>query len=587
MKPTISAMRKVCIAAPLATLNLAIAALLVGMTVAIYWPGLHGGFLFDDIPNLVGATEWRMTEFTADQVRRVVGADMTGAFGRGLAMLTFGLNHLLTGDSLWWMKLTNVLIHALNGVLIWRLSRWMCQRLDGRAGDMAPLLIATAWLLHPLQVSTVLYTIQRMELGAQCMVLACLLAYVRGREASLRGQHSLSWFALAAAFVVVGLGFKESAALAPAFCALIEIFVLRFACRNATTSRQLRIAYGAAAFIAVAIYATYVVPHFATAEMYRARDFSAWQRLLTQPRVLVLYASEALFPLPDRFRFYYDDIVASTDLTTPWLTSVCLLLLLASVGGAWMLRKRRPVLALGLMWFLVAHALTSNVVPLELAFEHRNYLALLGLCWAVFDVGKLLTGPLNRDARLTLGALAVLVLAGATLLQTLTWGDPFRLAVALDARASQSSRAAYGLGVAIYGRTGDDSNVPAWSLAHRQFEVASQRSPHSILGDQAIILMDSRAGRSVPAARWSVLRQKLTSSGDRPENLMALDALVACAMQPHCGVDQTPLGDALEYAARHNPTSRDLERLRSSLQIVGQSSVSKGALTTPLQSAPR
>ena len=45
----------------------------------------------------------------------------------------------------------------------------------------------------------------------------------------------------------------------------------------------------------------------------------------------------------------------------------------------WKVRVRAPVLAFGLAWFLISHLLESTFIPLELVFEHRNYLAAAGL----------------------------------------------------------------------------------------------------------------------------------------------------------------------------------------------------------------
>ena len=49
-----------------------------------------------------------------------------------------------------------------------------------------------------------------------------------------------------------------------------------------------------------------------------------------------------------------------------------------------MLRRQRPLVALGIAWFFAAQLLTATVVPLELVFEHRNYFASLGICLAVY-----------------------------------------------------------------------------------------------------------------------------------------------------------------------------------------------------------
>ena len=51
------------------------------------------------------------------------------------------------------------------------------------------------------------------------------------------------------------------------------------------------------------------------------------------------------------------------------------------------MRTRWPLFSLGVFLFFAAHLITSNVIGLELAFEHRNHFALIG---AVLAVGSLL-----------------------------------------------------------------------------------------------------------------------------------------------------------------------------------------------------
>ena len=58
----------------------------------------------------------------------------------------------------------------------------------------------------------------------------------------------------------------------------------------------------------------------------------------------------------------------------------------ALLATALALRNRLPFFSLGVLWFFAAHFLTSNVVPFELVFEHRNYFAALGILLAVFDL---------------------------------------------------------------------------------------------------------------------------------------------------------------------------------------------------------
>src|SRR3546814_12191661 len=85
--------------------------------------------------------------------------------------------------------------------------------------------------------------------------------------------------------------------------------------------------------------------------------------------------------------FYYDWLHPSRGLLQPWTTLPAIALVLALLGTAWRLRARWPLFALGVFLFFSAHFIASHVVPLELAFEHRNHFALFG---AVLAIGRLL-----------------------------------------------------------------------------------------------------------------------------------------------------------------------------------------------------
>src|SRR5690606_1976486 len=85
------------------------------------------------------------------------------------------------------------------------------------------LLVTAIWLLHPMQVSTVLYVVQRMAQLSAFFTLLALIAYVTGRVAAERGEHSRSLVYLFAIFPVAMLAAmfcQEHGALAPLLCAV-------------------------------------------------------------------------------------------------------------------------------------------------------------------------------------------------------------------------------------------------------------------------------------------------------------------------------------------------------------------------------
>ena len=178
------------------TMRSALAAIaIVALVFAAYLPGRNGGFTFDDGAVLQrNATLQAVDGFDADKIFSATFSSNEGSsVGRPLAMFTFALNQATTGGDPAPMKLTNVALHALNALLV----GWLALRLLGLpifAGvsatrrRWAAAFIATAWALHPLHATAVLYLVQRMEVLSHTFVFLGLLLYLAGRTRQLAGQ---------------------------------------------------------------------------------------------------------------------------------------------------------------------------------------------------------------------------------------------------------------------------------------------------------------------------------------------------------------------------------------------------------------
>jgi protein O-mannosyl-transferase len=532
------------------------ATLLVAATVLMFWPGMSGGYIFDDFPNLVREPAWRVTALETDQWLRAWGSGISSAAGRPLAMMSFAANHLLTGADPFWLKLTNVLLHALNGLLVFGVCRALFAQLPdsaSRPGTRAAWFIALAWLLHPLQASTVLYVVQRMELGAATGALLGLWCYLRARALQVDHRQAWRWLVLSACAVVFGLGFKESALLAPGFAFLAEICLLHFRSAGGRFSRVWVAAYSTGAVIALLAYAAFTLRYMGSATAYASRDFTLPERLWTQLPVLATYLRQILLPLPETMTFYYDNFPISRGLLEPVSTLLSGLVLLALILVAIFFRRRWPLVSLGIGWFFVAHFLTSNVVPLELAFEHRNYLALLGILLALVQPVHALGRRFNADARAVTAVIPVLCLAWLCWIQAATWGDPMRLAWTLENRNPSSPRASYALGQQFVLRAGSDPTSPAWSLARRQFEHAADLPGGSPLALQAVILLDAQAGHGVPDTTWDRFRATLTADALGVDAIGSLHAVSACRIQSRCRFDDSQLMRTFLAVLQRNP----------------------------------
>jgi tetratricopeptide (TPR) repeat protein len=461
----------------------------------LFWPGVSGGFLFDDHHNIVTNAFVQIKELSTASLWKASQGFSDGT--RQLAMVSFALNAYWAGLDPWAYKVTGLLVHAGNAVLVFMLALRLLafsSLINPRHQRMAALALALVWALHPIQVSSALYVVQRMETLCFTFLFIALLLYMRIRNQQITGEPVKFWLwsGLLLSFVLAAL-FKESAVLLPLFCLALEATVLGFAGSNGQR-RFWRISYGAGSALALLAFVFWAVPHYSSLESYGGRDFNTVERLLTQGRVLWLYIQQMLLPLPTNLYFYYDDMAVSRGWLQPLTTlpAIAGLVLLFTLAIYW--RKRFTLAALGILWFFAAHFITSNVIGLEMVFEHRNYFALLGILLVVVELVSRL--PVRDGPAIKYAGVAVLVLGVGFLgaVRAATWGNPILLATDMTSKNPNSARAAMDMGVAYFELSDGDSNSPFYHFAARQFERASALQGASTLPDVNLILMHGAAG---------------------------------------------------------------------------------------------
>ncbi|MBN8726461.1 MAG: hypothetical protein J0H15_01990 [Xanthomonadales bacterium] len=417
--------------------GLPIAALLIALAFLVYLPGLGGPFLFDDTPNIVSPLRaW--LDGRSSGIEFVFG-NQSGVLGRVVSMLSFAANGATTGLVTWPFKLTNLIIHVACGGLIYLLLKRLFRRDVGlnTITRVAAGLIAAVWLLHPLQVSTVLYVVQRMAQLSALFTLLALLAFVSGREALDAGRvRAGCWqlFALVLLATLLAMGSKENGALVPLLCAVIELAWFRprrhlvQSVHSANLARRLFLCGFIVSPLIVAVLFLLAQPDFFL-HGYDGRTFTLGERLLSESRALIDYVGILLLPRGAALGLYTDDFPVSQGLLTPPSTLWAIVVL-----GAWMvvsikLRRRVPAFFGGTWLFFCAHALESTIFPLEIYFEHRNYLPSIGvfvalaglLGWALPPLRARLPARSRTWPFATAAVLGVGLLATATAVRSQVW----------------------------------------------------------------------------------------------------------------------------------------------------------------------
>ncbi|TPG47848.1 tetratricopeptide repeat protein [Rhodanobacter glycinis] len=361
------------------------------LTLAAYWPGLHGGFLFDDFANLpaLGATGpidtwptfWRyITSGTADPT------------GRPLTLLTFLLDANDWPANPFPFKRTSLILHLFNGALLYVLLAKLGQSLvvETRRYQTAALFGAALWLLHPLLVSTTLYIVQREAMLPATCVMAGLLIWLHGRNQLFRGniRGGLIWSVIGlGGFTLLGILAKANGALLPFYALLIEVIVLKP--RHALPSGQAILAHRGVMWILGVVPAATILAYLTRiavlgmlhGDNMGIRPWSTAQRLLTEPRILLDYLSLLWVPRAFSSGLFNDQYVASTSLLHPATTLPAIIAILIMIGVAWRLRKHYPAWSLAILFYFAGQLLESTSIGLELYFEHRNYVPALLMFW--------------------------------------------------------------------------------------------------------------------------------------------------------------------------------------------------------------
>lgn len=452
--------------------------LLVLLLVAVAWvsyaPGLHGSFLFDDFGNLpaLGATgpvdNW-------PNFWRYITSGIADPTGRPLTLLTFLLDGRDWPTDPYPFKRTNLVLHLLNGVLLvmllQRLGRIAFSGSDKRRINLAAVVGAGFWLLHPLFGSTTLYIVQREAMLPATFTLLGLLAWLHGRSIIARGHiwYGLVWIAIGlGACTILGVLSKANGILLPTLALVVEFVLLSTLPAPVTSEEQhrrrvYRRSMWLFGWLPTALVAGYLLEQGwigLTQGISSVRPWTLGQRLLTEPRVLLDYLDLLWIPRPFTPGLFNDHIQASTSLWSPASTLPALLAILAMVTASWLLRRRWPALALAILFYFVGQSLESSTVALELFFEHRNYLPAMLMFWPLAlwlcsvhipsgsppvenqtTPGSAQTGRSIRMAKL---ALAALILSGLSLMthaRASLWGNSREQALLWARMNPESARA--------------------------------------------------------------------------------------------------------------------------------------------------
>lgn len=346
----------------------------------LYKPGLTGGFLLDD-ENTLSKLDLVNDNISFDSVWSYLAASEAATLKRPVSMLSFLLDAQNWPAEAYSFKRTNLIIHLLNGLLLYVfLYRLFSSHKKYKESAVLISFIASGfWILSPFLLSTTFYISQRMSM---LPVLFGIIGfniyfYLRKKVEKRPDKYTFSLLTVIYGTVLLAIFSKENAILLIFLFPLFEIFICQNWLHLTPLSLRKKIWLFALPLIGTVIIIMYMMTQ--TIFAYDFRLFTITERFLTQFRALSSYLYY-LF-IPDYFTegVFTDGFKFSKGFLSPISTLFSVIFVSGLLLSAWFLKHRFTWYSFAVFFFFIAHAIESSIFPLELYFEHRNYLPALFL----------------------------------------------------------------------------------------------------------------------------------------------------------------------------------------------------------------
>jgi len=351
---------------------------IAAIAVAVFAPALQYGFiLWDDDRNLLTNPSYRGLGWA--QIRWAFTSAVMGHW-IPVTWLTFGLDHTLWGMNAFGYHLTNVLLHAANGVLFYFLGRRLLRHGLPAAPTWAITLGASVaalfFAVHPLRVESVVWVTERRDVLSALFYLVTVLAYVRACAADAPPRRR--WLLASIGAYTLGLLSKSLIMSLPLVLLVLDVYPLRRARGNWRRVLLEKIPYLALAVTAAVVSVLVVI---AKLGLTSTSAYPPAARAAMALYSLAFYAWKTLLPLGLAPMY---ELPARVGLTSPRFLAAALVAVGVSVG---LVLARRPWPAALAVWLVYGLTLApvSGIVhngP-QLVADRYSYLSCLGLALLV------------------------------------------------------------------------------------------------------------------------------------------------------------------------------------------------------------
>ena len=430
------------------------------LLVILYSNTLNSPWILDDFHNIVNNSKIQIIDLTFQSIKgaffsKVGNSEQTY---RPLSCLSFALNAYISGKNVFGYHLFNIGLHAINTImLLWLMVQiFSTPALVKTATKEKHFIIVLAtllWVINPIQIQAITYIVQRMAMLCTFFSILAFVAFIKARTVDLQWKkvaYSLSCIF----FTICAFLSKENGLVIIPLLLVLEFFLFQNGDYQNLLNRNF--ALSLVAVITVLLLAFFFTTSTSLLqELYERRPFTLYERLITQPKIILFYLSLILYPLPHRFSLEHE-VVISTGLFSPTMTIFYLALVGATFWICFFYQKIPFLVRIAVLFFLIGHSVESSFLPLEMIFEHRNYLPSLFLFLPVAAGFYQLINRYRSSSKFMVGMLVffitglIFLVGMATYTRNLDWRSDRLLWMDAMEKAPKNARPKQSMGL-VYG----------------------------------------------------------------------------------------------------------------------------------------
>jgi hypothetical protein len=258
---------------------------------AVHFPSLQGQLIWDDQYLAHDNPFIKSPLLILESFRHYLFLDSFSAHYRPVQNVSYIFDYLFWNTDPYGFHVSNVLFHAVSGVLLYLLLRRLLKGFGpAPLSSTIAFFAALAWVIHPVHSAAVDYISGRADSLAFLLACAAWLLFLRGRE-SIGSTARGMFFFLAALCLLLALCSRESAAL------WVVMFLLHSFVFDKTMRFRAKLATLVVCLLAIGGYAALrQLPEHRTTTIASAAGWPAPMRATLMARALGDYTRLLLWP---------------------------------------------------------------------------------------------------------------------------------------------------------------------------------------------------------------------------------------------------------------------------------------------------